>query len=76
MAVDHIVHGPPIPIAVPTLILLDPTDPPRLSWLAGREGALRIVVLPDATLDPQYPDQTVKNIRVPHWSLSHLLRSL
>jgi ATP-dependent DNA helicase RecQ len=76
VAVDPIVVGPPIQFAVPTLVLLDPTDPPRLSWLAGRSGALRIVVLPEGTPDPDYPDQTVKNIRVPHWSLSYFLRSL
>lgn len=76
VAIDPIVAGPPWQFAVPTLVLLDPTDPPRLTWLAGEAGALRIVVLPESTTDPQYPDQTVKSIRVPHWSLSYFLRSL
>jgi hypothetical protein len=75
VAIDPIVMGPPIQFAIPTLVLLDPTDPPRLSWLAGQAGALRIIVLPENTPDPEYPDQTVKNIRVPHWSLSYFLRS-
>jgi hypothetical protein len=76
VAIDPIVGGPPGQFAVPTLVLLDPTDPPRLSWLAGGAGALRIVVLPESTPDPQYPGQTVKSMRVPHWSLSYFLRSL
>jgi ATP-dependent DNA helicase RecQ len=76
IAIDPIATGPPEQFAIPTLILLDPTDPPRLSWLAGEIGALRIVVLPESASDPQYPDQSVKNIRVPHWSLSYFLRSL
>ena len=76
VVVDPIIVGPPVHFAVPTLVLLDPTDPPRLSWLGGQSGALRIVVLPESTPDPGYPDQTVKNIRVPHWSLSYFLRSL
>ena len=76
VAVDPIVMGPPIQFAIPTLVLLDPTDRPRLSWLAGQTGALRIVVLPESTPDPEYPDQTVKNIRVPHWSLAYFLRSM
>ncbi|SFJ63598.1 protein DpdF [Cellulomonas sp. KH9] len=76
VAIDPVVMGPPFQFAVPTLVLLDPTDSPRLSWLAGQSGALRIVVLPESTADPEYPDQTVKNIRVPHWSLSYFLRSL
>lgn len=77
VAVDPVVPvGPAVQFAVPTLILLDPTDGPRVSWLAGSSGALRIVVLPDNTPDPQYPEQLVKNIRVPHWSLSYFQRSL
>ncbi|MFD6091262.1 protein DpdF [Oerskovia sp. NPDC060338] len=76
VAIDPIVMGPPVQFAVPTLVLLGPTDPPRLSWLAGTTGALRIVVLPESTPDPEYPDQIVKNIRVPHWSLSYFLRSI
>jgi hypothetical protein len=76
VAIDPIVMGPPIQFAGPTLVLLDHTDPPRLSWLAGQAGALRVVVLPESTSDPEYPDQTVKNIRVPHWSLSYFLRSM
>jgi superfamily II DNA/RNA helicase len=77
VAIDPIVPtGPALRFAVPTLILPDPTERPRLSWLAGSSGALRIVVVPDTTPDPQYPEQLIKNIRVPHWSLSSFLRSL
>lgn len=76
IATDPVVVGPPIQFAVPTLVLLDPTDPPRLSWLAGQAGAVRIVVLPENTPDPEYPGQAVKNIRVPHWSLAYFLRSI
>ncbi|SKC66499.1 protein DpdF [Krasilnikoviella flava] len=76
VTLDPIVARPPTPISVPTLILLDPADPPRLTWLRGEKGALRIVVVPEGTPDPEYPDQAVKNIRVPHWSLSYFLRSL
>ncbi|NYG07749.1 superfamily II DNA helicase RecQ [Phycicoccus badiiscoriae] len=76
VAIDPIIAGPPGQFAVPTLVLLDPTDPPRLSWLGGEAGALRIVVLPEGAPDPQYPGQTVKSMRVPHWSLSYFLRSL
>lgn len=77
VAVDPIVPvGPALQFAVPSLILLDPTEKPRLTWLAGSSGALRILVLPDTTPDPQYPEQLVKNIRAPHWSLSDFLRSL
>ncbi|MEV0284092.1 protein DpdF [Kribbella sp. NPDC050820] len=77
VAVDPILPlGPAVHFAVPSLILLDPTDKPRLSWLAGSSGALRILVLPDIALDPQYPNDLVKNIRVPHWALADFLRSL
>jgi superfamily II DNA/RNA helicase len=76
VAIDPIVMGPPFHFAIPTLVLLDSTNPPRPSWLAGQSGAVRVVVLPESTPDPEYPDQVVKNIRVPHWSLSYFLRSL
>lgn len=76
VAIDPIVAGPPRQFPIPTLVLLDPTDQPQLSWLAGQAGSLRIVVLPENTSDPQYPDQPVKSIRVPHWTLSYFLRSL
>lgn len=76
VAVDPIVPGPALQFALPTLILLDPTTKPRRTWLAGSSGALRIVVLPDTTPDPDYPEQLVKNIRVPCWSLPYFLRSL
>lgn len=76
VAVDPITAGPPRAFPIPTLVLLDRTDPPQLSWLAGQAGALRIVVLPEETPDPQYPGQLAKNIRFPHWTLSYLLRSL
>lgn len=76
VAIDPIVAGPPRTFPIPTLILLDPTDPPQLSWLAGEAGSLRIVVLPEDTPDPQYPGQPVKSIRFPHWTLSYFLRSL
>jgi superfamily II DNA helicase RecQ len=77
VAIDPIVMGPPaVHFAIPTLILLDPSDSPRLNWLAGQDGALRIVVLPEGTSDPEYPDQTIEHIRVPHWSLTYFLRSM
>lgn len=76
VAVEQIVAGPPRTFPIPTLILLDRTSPPQLSWLAGQTGALRIVVLPEETPDPQYPGQPVKSIRFPHWTLSYFLRSL
>ncbi len=76
VAIDPIVAGPPRTFPIPTLILLDRTDPPELSWLAGQAGSLRIVVLPEETPDPQYPGQPVKSIRYPHWTLSYFLRSL
>lgn len=76
VAIDPIVAGPPRTFPIPTLVLLDPTNPPQLSWLAGEAGSLRIVVLPEGTPDPQYPGQPVKTIRFPHWTLSYFLRSL
>ena len=77
VAVDRITPGgPAYQFGVPTLILLDPTEKPRLSWLGGSSGSLRILLLPDTTPDPQYPDHLVKNIRVPHWSLPYFLRTL
>ena len=68
--------GPPMRLQVPTLVLLDHTDPPQLSWLAATEGPLRIVVLPASTRDPMYPDDLVKNVRGPHWALEDFLRRL
>ncbi|GAA2745359.1 hypothetical protein GCM10009868_26560 [Terrabacter aerolatus] len=76
VAIDPIIAGPPRTFPIPTLVLLDRTDPPQLSWLAGEAGSLRIVVLPEDTPDPQYPGQPVKAIRFPHWTLSYFLRSL
>ena len=61
---------------VPTLVLLDHSDPPQLSWLAATQGPLRIVVLPASTRDPMYPDDLVKNVRSPHWALEDFLRRL
>ncbi|MFC7500595.1 protein DpdF, partial [Nocardioides sp. GCM10030258] len=66
--------GPPVRICVPTLILLDQHQVPQLSWLAGSEGPLRIVVMPEGTRDPEYPDHLVKNIRSPHLGLEDFLR--
>ena len=68
--------GPPLRLQVPTLVLLDHSDPPQLSWLAATEGPLRIVVLPASTPDPVYPDDLVKNVRSPHWALEDFLRRL
>lgn len=68
--------GPPMRLQVPTLVLLDHTDPPQFSWLAATEGPLRIVVLPASTRDPMYPDDLVKNVRGPHWALEDFLRRL
>jgi len=68
--------GPPMRLQVPTLVLLDHSDPPQLSWLAATEGPLRIVVLPASTRDPMYPDDLIKNVRSPHWALEDFLRRL
>ena len=78
VAVDPIAPlGPPVQFAVPTLILLDPTDKPQLSWLAGHPGALRIRGTPrDHARSRSIRNTLVKNIRVPHWSLSDFIRSL
>ncbi|MBB1033610.1 ATP-dependent DNA helicase RecQ [Dietzia sp. CQ4] len=76
VAIDRVSGGPPRSFPIPTLILLDSTDPPQLSWIAGETGSLRIVVLPEDTPDPQYSDQTVKSIRVPFSMLSDFLRRM
>jgi hypothetical protein len=77
VAVDAVATtGPPIRLQVPTLVLLDHTDVPQLSWLSGTEGPLRIVVLPETTRDPSYPEHLVKNVRSPHWALQDFLRRL
>lgn len=68
------IGGPPVRLCVPTLILLDEDKAPQLSWLAGSEGSFRIVVVPEGTRDPAYPDQLVKNIRSPHLVLEDFLR--
>ena len=68
--------GPPMRLQVPTLVLLDTASAPQLSWLAATAGPLRIVVLPESTRDPMYPDDLVKNVRSPHWALEDFLRRL
>jgi hypothetical protein len=68
--------GPPMRLQVPTLVLLDHSDPPQLSWLAATQGPLRIVVLPASTCDPMYPDDLVKDVRSPHWAIEDFLRRL
>ncbi|GAA5192482.1 hypothetical protein GCM10023322_52190 [Rugosimonospora acidiphila] len=75
--VDEIpLGGPPVTSSVPTLILLDHDDSPRVRWLSPTSGPLLIVVVPETMADPEYPNHLLKHIRSPHWSLSGFLRSI
>ncbi|MEV6416170.1 protein DpdF [Kribbella sp. NPDC051718] len=64
----------PLRFAVPTLIVLDRGDIPQVSWLAPSAGPLRVVLLPQSTPDPVYPEQLVKNVRSPHLGADDFLR--
>ncbi|MFF2345098.1 protein DpdF [Pseudarthrobacter sp. NPDC058119] len=77
VCVDPITKGlPQISFATPTLILLDDTDSPNLSWLNPSSGPLRIVVVPESTEDPGKAGHKIMDYRSPHWGMHDFLRRI
>lgn len=65
VVVDIEARGPR-PFAVPTLIVIDPGERPKGSWLPPvRTGAPRVVFMPADTLDPEKPGARVAEWRSP-----------
>ncbi|MCR3741648.1 DEAD/DEAH box helicase [Actinomadura glauciflava] len=63
-------------LSVPSLILVGHGDAPPVSWLTPTTGPLRVVVVPENMHDPVYPEELIKNIRSPHWTMDDFLRRL
>jgi hypothetical protein len=75
--VDALSRGiPQVSFVVPTLILLDHSDSPGLSWVSPSTGPLRVVVVPDQMDDPEKRGQKIKDYRTPTWDLSNFLRRI
>lgn len=75
--VDTIAKGlPTTSFAAPTLILLDESDRPNLSWLNPSSGPLRILVVPESADDPEKPGHKIMDYRSPHWGMHDFLRRI
>lgn len=74
--VDTVTRGLPHVFSVPTLVLLDRDDSPRLSWINPTIGAIRVVVVPDDMDDPEKIGQKIRDYRSPTWDLHDFLKRI